>query len=247
MWLAPKPPSVQTDRRGFTIVELLIVIVIIGILAAITIVAFNGVQQQARVAVLQSDLKNAPDQLELDNIQNGTYPASTAAANGGQGLKASPGTTWQYTYTSAGNTYCITGANSGVSYFSSTANPAPQAGAFPGDVNGGGSSGGVVTTLAGSGTPGFADGTGTSAQFYYPAGVAVDSSGTVFVGDGNNNQIRKITSSGVVTTWAGSGTAGFADGTGISAQFYVPSGVAVNSSGTLYVTDAYNHRIRKIQ
>ena len=125
-------------RRGFTIVELLIVIVVIAILAAIVIVAYTGIQQRARVAVLQSDLKNASGQLEIDNVSNGTYPASAAAANGGTGLKASPGTTYQYTYTSSGNSYCLTGTNSGVSYFASNDNQTPQAGACVGDINGGG-------------------------------------------------------------------------------------------------------------
>lgn len=137
MWVALKPFADYSRRRGFTIVELLIVIVVIGILAAIVIVAYNGVQQRARVAVLKSDLGNASNQLGIDNVNNGTYPASTAAANNGEGLKASPGTTYQYTYTSASNSYCITGTNSGISYFVSTANPIPQAGACPGDVNGG--------------------------------------------------------------------------------------------------------------
>ena len=109
------------------------------------------------------------------------------------------------------------------------------------------SSTGVVTTLAGSGTRGFANGTGSATQFYNPYGVAVDSAGTVYIGDINNNRIRKITSAGVVTTLAGSGTAAFADGTGSAAQFNLPFGVAVDSSGTVYVADAYNHRIRKIR
>ena len=229
-------------RRGFTIVELLIVIVVIAILAGIVIVAYNGIQQRARVAVLISDLKNASTQLGIDNVNNSTYPATEPAANGGQGLKASPGTTWQYTYTSSGNTYCLTGTNSSVSYFVSNDNQTPQAGACPGDIYAGG---GVVTTLAGSGTSGFADGTGSAAQFWNPNGVAVDSSGTVYVADSNNQRIRKITSAGVVTTLAGSSTAGSADGTGSAAQFYYPQGVAVDSSGIVYVA-GYSNRIRKI-
>ena len=107
-------------------------------------------------------------------------------------------------------------------------------------------SAGVVTTLAGSGTEGFADGTGVAAQFYRPYGVAVDSSGTVYVADSSNHRIRKVTSAGAVTTLAGSGTAGYPEGTGSAAQFDNPYGVAVDSAGTVYVADFGNNSIRKI-
>ena len=105
---------------------------------------------------------------------------------------------------------------------------------------------GVVTTLAGSGVAGNIDGTGVAAQFNGPSGVAVDSSGTVYVADTNNNRIRAITPSGVVTTLAGAGPQSFADGTGTAAMFSLPYGVAVDSSGTVYVADYGNNRIRKI-
>jgi sugar lactone lactonase YvrE len=108
------------------------------------------------------------------------------------------------------------------------------------------SSSGVVSTFAGSGTAGFADGTGTSASFNRPDAIAVATDGTVYVADTYNNRIRKISSSGVVSTFAGSGTAAFADGTGTNASFNLPFGLAIATDGTLYVADSYNHRIRKI-
>jgi len=104
---------------------------------------------------------------------------------------------------------------------------------------------GVVTTLAG-GPYGSADGTGTAAQFTYPSGVAVDSAGNIYVADSANHTIRKVTAAGVVTTLAGAaGMPGSADGTGAAARFNVPSGVAVDSAGNVYVADSFNHTIRK--
>jgi sugar lactone lactonase YvrE len=94
----------------------------------------------------------------------------------------------------------------------------------------------LVTTLAGSGTPGFADDMGAAAFFRSPEGVAVDATGNVYVADSDNNRIRKVTPAGAVTTLAGSGAPGFADGTGASATFYRPAEVAVDTAGNVYVT-----------
>jgi sugar lactone lactonase YvrE len=109
-------------------------------------------------------------------------------------------------------------------------------------------SAGGVTTLAGNaGSFGSADGTGSAARFAYTGGVAVDSSGNVYVADTYNSTIRKITSTGVVTTLAGTaGSNGSADGSGSAARFFYPQGVAVDISGNLYVADTYNNTIRKI-
>jgi streptogramin lyase len=104
----------------------------------------------------------------------------------------------------------------------------------------------VVTTLAGS-TPGYFDGAGNVAQFYYPEGIcsALDASGDFYVSDTFNHKIRKITSAGVVTTLAGS-TSGFADGIGLSARFSAPKGICIDAQGNLYIVDSNNHKIRKI-
>ena len=105
---------------------------------------------------------------------------------------------------------------------------------------------GVVTTQAGvPGLPGTTDGMSSAAHFYYPRGIAIDSTKNLYVTDQFNHIIRKITPAGVVTTLGGVALSfGIADGTGRSARFLYPAGIAVASSGTLYVADSYNHEIR---
>jgi streptogramin lyase len=109
-------------------------------------------------------------------------------------------------------------------------------------------SSGTVTTLAGSaGESGNADGKGSLARFNSPTGVAVDSAGNVFVSDWSNYTIRKVTPEGVVTTLAGLvGEHGSADGTGSTARFYCPKGVAVEKDGNVYVADEGNSILRKV-
>jgi sugar lactone lactonase YvrE len=105
---------------------------------------------------------------------------------------------------------------------------------------------GTTSTLAGSGTSGFADGPGASARFSKLMGLAVDAGGNVYVADGFNNRIRRVAPDGVVSTVAGSGTAGFADGPGDVAEFHTPQGIAVDARGVLFVADSANHRVRQI-
>ena len=109
---------------------------------------------------------------------------------------------------------------------------------------------GVITTVAGNGTYGYSGdgGSAISAQFAYPSGVAVDASGNLFIADQSNNRIRKVSTSGVITTVAGNGTGGYS-GDGVSAtaaELAFPYGVAVDASGNLFIADLYNNRIREV-
>ncbi|OGG44698.1 MAG: hypothetical protein A3F84_28760 [Candidatus Handelsmanbacteria bacterium RIFCSPLOWO2_12_FULL_64_10] len=112
------------------------------------------------------------------------------------------------------------------------------------------STSGVITTVAGNGTPGYSGdgGAATSASLNYPYGVAVDGSGALYIGDQNNHRIRKVSASGMITTVAGNGTAGYSGdgGAATSASLNYPYGVAVDGSGVLYIADRSNHRIRKV-
>lgn len=105
---------------------------------------------------------------------------------------------------------------------------------------------GVVSTFAGSGTAASVEGTGTGASFSYPQGIALDAAGNVYVTEENGHRLRKITPAGVTSTLAGSGTAGFADGTGPAAQFYNSYGIGVDAAGNVYVGDYSNSLLRKI-
>jgi prepilin-type N-terminal cleavage/methylation domain-containing protein len=116
-------PDQASNRRGFTIVELLIVIVVIGILAAITIVAYTGISQRAIAASLQSDLDNASKQLKLYQVDNSAYPTtndcSASPAAGSICLKSASGTTYtafQISNASSPQTFCLTALNNGINY-----------------------------------------------------------------------------------------------------------------------------------
>lgn len=104
----------------------------------------------------------------------------------------------------------------------------------------------VTTTLSGGLEAGDADGTGVTARFDAPVGLAIDAQGTLYVADSKNHRIRAVSPQGKTTTVAGS-VAGFADGDASHARFQTPCGVAVAPDGTLFVADTGNHRIRRIQ
>jgi len=108
--------------------------------------------------------------------------------------------------------------------------------------------GGAVSVLAGNPhVGGFNDGTGPNAKFFAPEGIAIDKGGNLYVGDLGNHRIRKIAPDGTVSTIAGGNDSGYKNGSGSIARFTAPSGIAIDASGSIYVADVGNYRIRKIK
>jgi len=105
---------------------------------------------------------------------------------------------------------------------------------------------GLVSTLAGTGTPGWHDGPAAQAQFNGPLAVAVDAAGRVLVADSYNDRIRVITPDGQVGTLAGGDAPGYLDGAGLAARFDTPCGLAIDSAGNVWIADTRNDAIRKL-
>src|SRR6185437_16575382 len=118
--------------------------------------------------------------------------------------------------------------------------PANTGGAVPPDIYG------EVTTYAGNGIKGSANGAATAASFGSPVGGLCDAVGNLYVSEFSNNDIRKITPAGIVSTFAGTGLNGATNGPGSSASFDAPYQIAADASGNLYVADGNNMMVRKI-
>src|SRR5438094_258876 len=108
----------------------------------------------------------------------------------------------------------------------------------------------TIITIAGTGLAGFSGdgGQATSAELNFPHGVTVDAQGDIFIVDTSNNRVRVVNTSGIITTVAGNGTAGFLGdgGQATSAELNFPRQVAVDAQGNLYIADTVNHRVRKV-
>jgi len=112
-------------------------------------------------------------------------------------------------------------------------------------------SAGIISTVAGKGSPGGFGGDGgpaTAASLWNPVRVALDASGNLYIADANNNRIRKINSAGVISTVTGDNKAGYNGdgGTATASSIYNPAGVALDASGNIFIADFYNYRVRKV-
>ena len=109
---------------------------------------------------------------------------------------------------------------------------------------------GIISTLAGTGTAGYTGdgGQATAAELYAPSGVALDASGNLYIADYGNSVIRTVSTAGIISTFAGNHTAGYTGdgGAATAAELNVPTGVAFDASGNLYIADYGNYRIRKV-
>ena len=225
-------------QQGFTIVELAVVVGVIIILSIIVIAMYDNVGVQANDTSLKSDLDNAASILESDKLRDGTYPATVAAANRGQGLSTSTGNTFTYTLKPYG--YCLYASNpeANSSYMIRNIDRRIKAGTCEVEV----------TSIAGPSTflTGFQDGQGTAARFNTIEGIAVSKTGDIYVADYNNHRIRKVTQSGDVSTFAGTGGTGCTTGGALSAQIYRPHNMVFDPQGNLYVMGCSAGRIMKI-
>ncbi len=109
---------------------------------------------------------------------------------------------------------------------------------------------GIITTFAGTGFLGYSGngGMATAAKLNSPQGVTIDTAGTVYISDGGNNAIRKVNTSGIISTYAGTGVAGYSGdgGPAIFAKIYNPPGITVDIAGNLYIAEYFNSRVRKV-
>lgn len=250
------PNGTKRFGSAFTIIELLVVVVIIGILVAIVSVSYAHVTRSAAISALLSDLDTSSSHLELSYMDNDIYPGTDGAITDGKDLPRSDGTIYQYTKT--GDHYCLTATSNkrqGMPYYMvSSEDSTPREGFCPGHKGPPlPENKGVVTTIAGAGNRAVIDGSADSARFFGPYGLAVDDSKTLFVTEWNG-AVRRVSQNGDTKTLAGNlgedgqspFTPGCTDGVGSNVSFWITAGVAVDRAGMIYVSDGNNRCIRKV-
>ncbi|MGV9001987.1 MAG: hypothetical protein ACOH18_03455 [Candidatus Saccharimonadaceae bacterium] len=197
-------------------------------------VAYNGISRHARESAVKSEASQIGRALEVYRVNNDIYPtdASTAGAKVGQTR------TLSYSISPDGLKFCAAVSDGDIMFQVSSSNTSPTEGGCDW----------TVSTFVGSGTNGFADGTGSGAQFSTIYGLEFNNSGDLFVSDRDyNNCLRKVTPSGVVTTVAGlCGTYGMVDGTIGTSRLDGLIGLSVDTNGVLWIADYYNHCIRRM-
>lgn len=183
----------------------------------------DGIAMDSHGNVYIGDTRNHKIRKITPNGQVSVFAGSTEGNTDGTGINAQFSHPSGITIDSQDNLYVVDSGNNNIRKISPS---------------------GIVSTFAGS-TEGDTDGMGTDAKFNEPIGITMDEQGILYVADSGNNKIRKISPSGIVSTFAGS-IQGDADGTGTSAQFSTPIGIIIDSHGTVYVGDTFNNKIRKI-
>ncbi len=223
-------------NQGFTIVEVVIVVIVIGIITAVSVVGFGAWRSSVATKEVQSDLNGVIAGMDgnrnFDEDGYPIFPEGTVFDSNNSIFKPSDDVTLTYIRGDA-DSYCIEAqstTNPAIIYFFNAANGNKEIkqGECPETLNNG-----IVSTLVNGG-------------LNYPTGIAVDSTGHLYVAETGNNRILKITPAGVVSVFAGATTAGYLDANGTAARFNEPYGVAVDAADFVYVVDYGNSRIRKI-
>ena len=229
------------SSSGFTIVEIIAVVFIIIILSLIVVSLYDNIAVQAHDSSLKSDLSTAADQLKLDSLKGGLYPATAAEVNNGAGFDLSEGNTITYMRKPYG--YCMYGSNpdATTTYMVRSLDGVIKEGDC--DME--------ISLFAGSGTTtGYVDSVvPTNARFNMSLdrGITISSKGDIYVSDYNNYLVRKISSVGAVTTHVGSGASTCATGTQFTAQLGYIGGMQYDSrTDTLYFMACTSARMYKM-
>lgn len=231
--------SLRQKMAGFTIVELVVVIIVMGILAAIVVALYEGIGTRAYDVSIQSDLENAKTDLELFYKKSSQYPNTETELNSGVGFIESQGNTMTYSKKPYG--YCLYGSNpeaENTFMVRSIDQKIVEGNCAP-----------VASLLAGSASQtGNVDGSSTAARFNNGDGgsIAITPSGDLYVSDYNNGRIRKVTKDGTVSTFVGGG-AGCTAGLGTAAGLGIVTGIVYDKdSKNVYFLGCSGSRLFKV-